>query len=321
MPLSDDTVGSGRVSDPTPIQMRAAGYQGPKSILTRSLRHFVDGIGLVTDLTPDCTAEGQTARDMFNGLEIGERDVGYLASGYLTARVPSLGLLDLPFAVTDRAMAHAAWDGPVGERLAQDIYEVTGLRVLGFWDNGFRHVTTGTKQIRTPEHCLGLSVRTLDNQIYQDTLRAIGFTPVVTDVAGLKAAVASGDVDAQENPLTNLLSFGLDEWHKSVSLTGHIHGCVLHVANGEWWDGLSEAEKNRVTKAARDSAALQRHLAAEADATAMTVLSEKGIRPNLPEDLDLDAFRRAVQPVFQRVLSTCPEVLARDYLREINYYR
>lgn len=301
--------------------MRCAGYQGAASILTRALTHFAETSGMRADVVPDVTATGETARALFDGLEAGTRDTGYMASGYLTERVPALGILDLPFAVTDRARAHAAWDGAVGQALALAVREETGLQVLGIWDNGFRHVSTARTDLRAPADCAGLRIRTLDNAIYRDTLAALGFTPVITDVAELVASVREGRVDAQENPLTNLLTFGLDAWHRHVALTGHIHGAVLHVANGRWWDALATDDRARLADAAAAATALQRRLADEADRHALRLLRERGVQVRESREVDLAAFRSATAPVFDAVLRTVPKDLADRYLAEINYYR
>src|SRR5262249_46352675 len=155
------------------------------------------------------------------------------SSSYLAGRVPSLRLLDLPFLVSDRARAYEALDGPLGDRLAADIAGVTGYRVLGFWDNGFRHFSNRLRPIRHPRACRGLRIRTLDNELHQQVFRQLGFEPVTIDVKDLPAAVASGQIDAQENPLTNTLNFALHRTHRHISLTSHFFGVALLLVNRE----------------------------------------------------------------------------------------
>ena len=291
-----------------------AGYQGPRSILTRGLSAFAEVSLPSATLVPDVTANGVSAQDLFTGLETGDYQVGYMASGYLTSQVPELGVLDIPFSVADRARAHERLDGAAGKQLAAAVRAGTGLEVLGFWDNGFRHVTNGVLAIRTPADCRGLRVRTLNNQLYQDTMAAIGFEPVVTDVKELIEACESGRVDAQENPLTNMLTFGLDQWHRHVSLTAHIFGVVLLVAHRPWFDGLNPGEKSRIQVGARQSTILQRSLAAEEDEAGLSVLGARGVEILPADKIDLDAFRRAAQPVRERALARIPGELAELYL-------
>ena len=291
-----------------------AGYQGPRSILTRGLAAFA-GVSLPSaTLIPDVTADGQSAQALFDGLESGAFQVGYMASGYLTARVPDLAVLDVPFSVTDRGRAQARLDGPAGRYLSQAVARATNLRVLAFWDNGFRHLTNGVRPIRAPSDCRGLKVRTLNNALYQDTMAAIGFDPVVTDVRDLVDACRTGRVDAQENPLTNMLTFGLDQWHRHVSLTAHIYGVVLLVANGTWFDALPEAGRSRLREGAHHAAALQRQLAAEEDATGLGILAARGIEVLGQDRIDLAAFVAATDRVRSGIVDGLPQEVVRLYL-------
>ena len=52
----------------------------------------------------------------------------------------------------------------------------TGYRVVGFWDNGLRHISNRLRPIRRPEDCRGMRIRTLDNATYRQALAAMGFT-------------------------------------------------------------------------------------------------------------------------------------------------
>ncbi|MGX9966144.1 TRAP transporter substrate-binding protein [Roseomonas sp. F4] len=283
------------------MRIAMAGYQGASSVHTRALRMLAErlaGQGFAPEVLDDITSAGGTARGLFDAVEAGDgRQLCYMASGYLSARVPELGALDLPYAAPDRAKLFAALDGAAGAHIRAALEAGTGLRLLGFWDNGLRHLTNARRPIRHPSNCAGLIIRTLDNATYQAALAAMGFRPVVTDVAGLRAAVASGAVDAQENPLTNLLGFGLQAHHRHVSLTGHIQGVVLMACHAAWHDALPFAARTALHTAAREATLRQRHWAAEEDSLAMQALAAEGITVLGPEDIDLPAFRAACAPV------------------------
>jgi TRAP-type C4-dicarboxylate transport system substrate-binding protein len=283
------------------MQVVLAGYQGPDSVLTQALRHCAESLaaqGFEPTIEQDVTAAGGAARALFDGVEAGAgRQICYLASGYLSARVPALGALDLPYASSDRARLFAALDGAAGALIRDDLEAATGLRLLGFWDNGLRHVTNARHPIRAPADCAGLIIRTLDNATYQAALAAMGFRPVVTDVLRLRAAVASGEVDAQENPLTNYLGFGLQAQHPFVSLTGHIQGVALLACHAAWHDALPTRARDALRDAAASATRHQRGLAAAEDARALAALAATAVQVLGPESLDLQGFRAACAPV------------------------
>ncbi len=297
--------------------MRIGGYQGPKSVLTAGLNRFASGLGaegFEIERIDDVTRTGATARTLFDGIESGAFQVGYMASGYLTERVPELAVIDLPFSQGDRHAAYAALDGRAGEILRDAIHEKTRYRLLGFWDNGFRHLTNHARPLRNCADCEGLVVRTLDNRIYQQTMAAMGFTPVVTDVRDLRDAVMTGRVDAQENPLTNSVVFELYRKHRHLSMTGHFFGVVLFLCNADWFDALPPPGQRAVQAAAAAATAEQRLLAEAQDTDALATLQAAGVEILPPAALDMVGFRASCAAILDRERAKLPPDLVEAYL-------
>jgi TRAP-type C4-dicarboxylate transport system substrate-binding protein len=299
------------------MRIRLSGYQGQASVHTRGLYHLASRLssnGLFADVEEDVTSRGQTAKALFATVEQEEAHLCYMASGYLTARVPSLAVLDLPMTVRDRQRAYEALDGRAGQILADSVEALTGLHVLGFWDNGVRHISNRVRPIYSPEDCSGLVLRTLDNDLYQRTMRAFGFRPVVTDVRELRRAVTSGAVDAQENPLTNMLNFGIHEHHRFLSLTGHIFGVALLVCRAAWFRALRPEVANILTSASAATTLTQRAFAVEEDRTALSRLQESGVAIIPRQNLDMGAFEEVAAPVLAGALARIDEHLLDAYL-------
>lgn len=298
------------------MHIRLSGYQGLASVHTRGLHHLASRLaaaGLSREVEEDVTARGAAAKALFEAVEMDDAHLCYMASGYLTARVPALAVLDLPLTVHDRLRAHEALDGRAGKILTDHVAATTGFHVLGFWDNGVRHISNRARPIRTPEDCSGLVVRTLDNELYRRTLSAFGFKPVVTDVRELRQAVASGAVDAQENPLTNMLNFGLHEHHRFLSLTGHIFGVALLLCRAEWFRSLPADIAEALTCAADAATHVQRAFAMEEDRNALSRLLALGVEVIYRKDLDMRGFEDAAAPVLADALSTVDESLLDAY--------
>lgn len=302
----------------TPFTMRAAGYQGEGSILTAALRRFADGCrpALGADACQveiDVTASGASANSLFKSVADGTREVAYMASGYLSAQVSELGVLDLPFHIADRAAALASLDGAAGDMLRAAVAAKTGLKVLGFWDNGFRHVSNRALPLRTPADCQGLVCRTLDSALYRASLDAIGFTARTTDVQQLKRVVIEGEVDAQENPLTNTINFDLWKYHPHVSLTGHFFGVLLLACHAKWFDALPPEAQAAVQAAAREATLAQRAAAAAEDVRGLAFLADKGVQVVMPQDIDLAAMRECCKDVTAQACAHLPPELVAAY--------
>lgn len=299
--------------------LHVAGYQGPSSILTQGLRCLVDTLkskGWKSDIDwiPNVTDHQEKAADLFASIEKGNRHIGYMASGYLSARVPELEVLELPFTVDNRETALAALDRSAGEILSQAVHAKTGFHVLGFWDNGFRHLSNAMRPIQKPSDAVGLKIRTLDSALYRATLDAIGFNAVTSDVKDLVSWIAQDVVQAQENPLTNYMGFELWKYHPYVSLTHHFYGVLLLVCPLTWYNSLNQEERQLLAYAAKTSTALQRQLASEQDTITLARMQDIGVKV-LPKDaLDIQAFHKSVESISFSAHAQIPKDLLAAYL-------
>ena len=289
--------------------LRLGGYQQESSVHTRALHHLAGlaserlGTTFEPTVNANVTAQGHRAGDLLTMVEDGRLDACYFASSYLAARVPSLTVFDLPFVATDRGRDYAKLDGEFGVRLAADVAARTGYRVLGYWDNGFRHISNHVRSLRCPDDCKGLRLRTLDNTFHQQIFAALGFEPLFLDTKDLADAVARHTVDAQENPLTNLVNFGLYHTHRHVSLTSHFFGVALFLVNGPWFDGLAPPAQVGLRLIADETTTRQRALAVAEDARCLDILKSDGVTIVPAEEIDWSAFRSAVQPVVEREIT------------------
>ncbi|MGY8994348.1 MAG: TRAP transporter substrate-binding protein [Rhodospirillales bacterium] len=302
------------------MALKFAGYQTEQSVHTRAGRLFAERLTSLypnageLEIMPSVTAIGKGAWDLTPMLAAREIDFCYFSSAGVTKQVPSLGVIDLPYAVNNRAASFFNVDGAVGQRLIDDVEALTPLKILGFWDNGVRHITNSQRPIRKPEDCHGLRIRTLNNQLYRDIMTAVGFDAISTDAKDLHRVCASGEVQAQENPLTNLLHFGLHEFHKHVTLTAHICGMGLFMCNqqtfAEWPAGLQRA----VTEAAREATLANRKFAADEDAACRAELEKQGVQFVTLTTDERAEFQHAIKDIVQPYRDKLDPALIATYL-------
>jgi C4-dicarboxylate-binding protein DctP len=283
------------------ITLHFAGYQPARSVHTSALHALRDGVArraggdLSIIVTDSIVAAGHKAADLLRMVASGALDGCYFASSYLAASVPTLGMFDRPFEAGSRDVVFASLDGEAGAALARDIASATPYRALGWWDNGIRHISNAVRPIRTPADCAGLRLRTLDNAQHQAAFRRLGFEPIFIDVADLPRAVADHTVDAQENPLTNMVNFGLHTRHRHVSLTSHLIGVAPLLVNHARFLALPDQLQQVVAEASAESVTVQRRLALAEDEACLQVLAEAGVAVLGPDAIDLRGFSVAVR--------------------------
>src|SRR5246127_2651740 len=139
-----------------PITIRMAGYGPPTTSFSRSLKLIGDtlsarfGDRISVDYVWNIMDHGHRAEEILTLVENGAMTLGYQSSSYLTDRVPELGFVDLPFLFERRDEARAAVDGELGRCLARKIEARVNYCILGYFENGFRHISNRLRTIHTP---------------------------------------------------------------------------------------------------------------------------------------------------------------------------
>lgn len=288
------------------LVIKAGGYQPPASIHNRSAQRFGDVlqatlgdrvgfelIGSVLDL-------GRPSGDLPLMVESGELSLCYMSTVRFTEWVPELRLLELPFLIRDRETAWEALDGELGELLTRRLHAATPFRVLGLWDNGFRHLTNKVRPIRRPEDCRGLRIRTQSSALHGEVFEALGFTPIAADIKRFVAEVAGDSFDAHDNPLTNIYTFGVHRHHPYITLTGHFFGASFLITTERQYRSWPPDVREAVDQAASEATILQRQLAASEDDEVLTRLDPRENDVIHLTGSEHDAFVAAVEPVLAR---------------------
>jgi tripartite ATP-independent transporter DctP family solute receptor len=230
---------------------------------------------------------------MVTALRTGALDISANSQGALANAVPEYAAFGMPFLFSTPAQAFKLLDGPLGKELADKSAE-KGLVVLGYWDNGIRHMTNSKRPITKAEDMKGLKMRTPPDAVLVDIMQSLGAEAQQIKFAELYVALQQGVVDGQENPLVNIHASKLYEVQKHLALTSHMFQMTPFLMSKRSWDKLSEADRKAVTEAAAEATALQRRLSQEADDKLLADLKSKGVQVTTP---DKAGFEKATSNV------------------------
>jgi TRAP-type transport system periplasmic protein len=290
---------------PPPIQIRMGGYGPPTTSFSRALKRVGDR--LAREFGPEVDIKyvwniidfGYRAEDILWLTESGVLTLGYQPSSYLTDRVPELGIVDLPFLFATNAQARAAMDGALGATLARAIEARTGFRILGWFENGFRHVSNRLRPIRSVADFAGLRIRVLPSEVQAATFAALGALPWKGDLTEALVMLKDGRLDAQENPLANTVTYGAHKLHRFHTLTGHFYVSRPVFVPRAVFDAWPPALQAALRAAVAEAVAWQREETGREHEAARAVLEAEGCEiERLPADAHA-AFVAAVQPLHQ----------------------
>jgi len=240
---------------------------------------------------------GYKGGDLLWMAEHGILTLSYQSTSYLTDRVPELEFADVPFLFADVDEARSAMDGVLGAYLSRKIEERIGYRVLGYFENGYRHLSNRLRPVRTPTDLAGMRIRLMPGRIHSRTFELLGTVPFSLDLKPGLEAIVSGTVEAQENPLANTVDYGAHKVHRYHTLTGHCYLSRGIYMNRAAFDSWPAALQTGIQKAAREAIVTQRQLAVEEEKLARKAIEDAGgeIVELSPEERL--AFVRAVKPL------------------------
>jgi TRAP-type transport system periplasmic protein len=286
-----------------PIQIRMGGYGPATTGFSRALKMVGDqlegdfGDRVSVKYVWNIMDLGYRAEDILWLVEHGLLTLGYQSSSYLTDRVPELGFVDLPFLFSGNAQARAAMDGALGGFLARRIEERVNYRILGYFENGFRHISNRLRRVRTPADIKGMRIRVLPSDVQKRTFELLGAIPMRMDLTEAIEMIKAGTIDAQENPFANTVTYGVHKFHHFHTVTNHFYVSRPIFAHRPTFDAWPKDLQEAMRKAVTGAVAMQRELAIEEDKAARQAILGQGCEIlDLTED-EHAAFAAAVQPL------------------------
>lgn len=197
--------------------------------------------------------------DMISQTRTGALEFTMSSGGILSPLVPAAAINAVGFAFKDYDAVWKAMDGAVGAYVREEFLK-RGL--IGFnkvWDNGFRHVTSADKLVRSPDDLRGFKIRVPLAPLYSGMFSALGASPTSINLSEVYSALQTKIVDGQENPVSVISSAHFYEVQKNLSLTGHIWDGAWLIANRKLFEGLpadiQEIVRRELDKSAEDERA------------------------------------------------------------------
>jgi tripartite ATP-independent transporter DctP family solute receptor len=230
----------------------------------------------------------------------------------LTGLVPELNVFDLPFIVPDEKAADCVCDGPIGEKLSSAL-ERKGIKLLAYYENGFRQLTNSVREVRTPDDLKRLKVRTMQNAIHLDAFRAMGANPTPMPFSEVFTALQQKTIDGQENPIPTIWLSKFHEVQKYVTLTNHVYGPHILLIGKKLWNSFPPEDRKIIADAAKESAVYQRTVNRKMNKDFVDELRETGVIVTELTTKQHQAFRDSVSSVYDEWEPKIGETLVEEF--------
>lgn len=231
-------------------------------------------------------------RDMVEGMQMGTVDMALIA-GVLGNFYEPIQLLELPYIFNDQEHLRKVIYGEVGEQIKSGLYDKADIVGLEFWERSPRQ-TTSNKPINTVEDLKGLKIRVPEIPPMVAAWKAMGANPTPMSFGEVYTGLQQKTIDAQENPLSTIVSAKIEEVQTHINYTNHVYGYVMHVMSAKTWNKLTEEQQNIIKEAAVEAREYQNGLVEEEEKELEKSLKEKGTIFVYPE---LEGFKEKAQSV------------------------
>lgn len=236
--------------------------------------------------------EEDIIEQMRQGANIGQNTDSARMGNY----VQGMAVMNGPYFVETLDEVARLRSAPTVIKWQEELAAKHGLKVVCFnWVQGYRHFFTN-KPVRTPDDLKGQRVRTPPAPIWQESVRALGATPVALAFGEMYPALQQRAIDGVELVYNNIPGGRFYEVLKHVSESRHILLINFEVVGAKFFDSLPPDYRQVLVeeceKAGEETS--RRILASEEEVKKQLVA--RGMQVTSP---DLAAFRKAGEKAYE----------------------
>ncbi len=187
-----------------------------------------------------------------------------ISSGAMSSFFPKYQIITAPFLFPDYRVAHAFFDGEWFAKFMHETVDEAGLRYLGTFDDGggFVAFTNNGKPIKTVEDLEGMKIRVEENPAHVATMKALGASATPLPWGEVITALSTGLADGQFNAPGVSLNWNLWEVNDYTTLSGHVYNSQSWLVSEDWFQTLTDEQKEIVISSAREAIALAHGISA-----------------------------------------------------------
>lgn len=211
--------------------------------------------------------------------------------------VPGIAVMNGPYFVETLDDVAKLRKAPTVIKWQDELASKHGLKVVSFsWVQGYRHFFTN-KPVKTPDDLKGLRIRTPPAPIWQESIRALGATPVAMAFGDMYPGLQQKAIDGVELVYNNIPGGRFYEVLKFANETKHIMLVNFEVVSAKWFDGLPKDYQAALIEEADKAGEATSKEIFRLEGEVEQQLKGRGM--TIVKDVDLAAFRKAGEKAYE----------------------
>lgn len=173
-----------------------------------------------------------------------------------------------------------------------------GVEPLALGENGFRQLTNNVRSIASPADMRGLKFRVPENEVYASVIRALGGVPTALNWSETLPALASDQLDGQENTLDTIRSGQVHQVQKYLTVWNCVYDPICLSVSSALWTELGEEDRAIFRTAAEEACAAEIAASRTETENLLEEFAVSGVEVTEPGEIQLQQFRDLTASVY-----------------------
>jgi tripartite ATP-independent transporter DctP family solute receptor len=244
----------------------------------------------------------------------GNLELSSISAFDIAKLVPEFSIFTAGYIVRDPDHQQKVFSGPIGAEMFKTVAEKMEVTPLSTVYLGTRQVNLReARNVKVPADLKGVKLRMPGSKEWLFLGEALGATPTPLAFGEVYLGLKTGTIDGQDNPLPSVRAAKFYEVTKQIVMTSHLVDGIFIAISNKAWNGMSAAQKTKVTAAAQAAAAYNNENRIKEEGQLVDFFKKEGLQVTTP---DVDAFRKTVQATYLN--SDYAKVWPKGLLERIN---
>lgn len=237
-------------------------------------------------------------KELLQKLKLGQITFS-LPSSVMSSVADEFGVFEMPYIIKDREHMRRVWAALEGT--FQKAVKAKGYRIIGLFENGFRHITNNVRPINKPADLAGIKLRTPKGAWRVKMFKLYGANPTPMSFSEVFTALKTKVIDGQENPYAQIASAKFQEVQKYLSITGHVYTPAYVLVSEKHYAKLPADVRAGLEKCGKEGRDFVYKHAAKLEKELLGVIKAAGVQVITA---DKNAFISASKPIYDEFSKT-----------------
>lgn len=241
------------------------------------------------------------------------------AFSHLSGTIHQWALLELPYVFRDQRDVENVFQGEIGRMLFATL-DQSNMKGMAFWGNGFKQITAN-RPILMPSDFKGQRIRIIPSKVLDEQFRTLRAIPVGSSFNDLYSMLANGEVDGEENTISNVYTKRLYQVQTNMTVSNHNYLGYAVIMNQTFWNHLPADIQKNIEEALVEATRFNNALSVSMNENQFEKLKEMDtIDIHEQTEEERTAWRQALQPVYDKFAPSIGKPLM-DKIKELHQAR